>query len=65
MSEKSTSKNKAVIFDDSMLPVNRITLERSEEIAKLVEPKIDGLLEKFSRENPHLVPENKTAPKKN
>ena len=64
MSEKNTSKN-PIIFDDTMLPVNRISFERSEEIARLMEPQINGLLEKFSKENPHLVPANNIAPKRN
>ena len=58
MLEKDSTK-KILDFDDTMLPVNRITAERSEQIEKILMPRLEKALDKLRIEKPHLFKSTK------
>ena len=60
MSEKK-SKNFKSPFDDRDLPVNNLSVQRTEEIEKLVIPNLTEAVENLRKEKPHLF---KSAGKK-
>lgn len=60
---KKGTKNKLIIFDDSMLPVNRMTAERMEEIDHILAPRLDEALAQLRIEKPHLFQKQKTVSK--
>lgn len=54
--EKGIKKNDLTIFDDTMLPVSRISADRSDRIEELVTPLLNEEIEKLRKEKPHLFP---------
>lgn len=59
MSEEKAHKCKP--FDDSGLPVNSLTVERIEEIEKLVVPRLDEAFDKLRKKKPHLFKSPKNS----
>jgi hypothetical protein len=53
MSEKDTNNFKSP-FDDSDLPINDLSVERTEEIEKMVMPLLLEAAKKLRKEKPHL-----------
>jgi hypothetical protein len=46
-------------FDDSNLPLNDLSVERTEEIEKLVLPRLNEAFKKLHQEKPHLFKASK------
>lgn len=59
MAEKNTKHKATRIFDDTMLPVNRIPLNQSEKIESLIMPLLKKRLDELKIEKPHLFPKPK------
>jgi len=53
MSEKEPFDFKSA-FDDRSLPINNLSAERTEEIEKILMPRLLERLEKLRKEKPHL-----------
>jgi hypothetical protein len=52
-------RSKRLIFDDSNLPVNDLSVKRIEEIEKVAMPLLNEMLDKLSQEQPHLFKSSK------
>lgn len=53
MSEKKSHSFKSA-FDDRKLPINDLSVERIEEIEKILMPDLLSKLDKLRKEKPHL-----------
>jgi len=51
-------RNNLFVFDDSKLPNNDLTTQRTEEIEKLVMPRLEEAFKKLRSKKPHLFKNN-------